>query len=849
MERLPTHPGERPHESDASPGPARTATATATATATVDARGIVTGWSEGARQLLGYLPSEILGQPAARLLAAGAGVGTGAAALRDAAGQERWSGTVALRHRDGRRLRQELLAHRRTKDGPGTEWLVVSAVSAAPQGQAPAPAPGGKTPEGTAPGAPAAGGGPSGGEAYGGGQLGEWVFRQAPCVLAVFDADLRLVRANAGMEQALSLTEDQMRGLRLPEIAPHPVSDEAEAKMRRVLEGAGPQHLRPGAGPAGTGAEHGWSTSLVPLKDPAGRVRAVCLAAHPRRQEHLARQRMLLLSEASARIGTTADSGRTAQELAGIAVPRLADFAAVDLLDAPRHGGEPSPAAPAGPLSMTRAAVRSVLEDRPAPAAGGKTLYPALSPVARCLAQGHGALYDATDPGLVRWARQDPGAARLLGSGTHSVMVVPMRAHGATLGVALFGRSRRPEPFEADDLWLAEELTAKAAVSIHTARRDSREHTSTMTLQRSLLPQTLPDQGALDIATRYLPAGTRAGVGGDWFDVIPLSGARVALVVGDVVGHGIRASATMGRLRTAVRTLADVDLPPDELLTHLDDLVLHLSADEAGTDGAAESAGGIGTTCLYAVYDPVSRRCAFARAGHPPPAAVTPDGAVRFLDVPAGPPLGLGGLPFETFETDLPEGSLLALYTDGLLAARDHDIDEALDKMFAALARPARTLDTVCDRVLTAMLTHRPDDDIALLVARTRALHADRVAAWDLAFDPAIVARARRHATDQLTAWGLDDAAFITELTVSELVTNAIRYGRPPIQLRLIHEESTLTCEVFDSSSTAPHMRRARTFDEGGRGLLLVGQLARRWGTRHALTGKTVWAEQSLSPG
>ncbi|WP_323187145.1 PAS domain-containing protein [Streptomyces sp. NBC_00365] len=377
MERLPTHPGERPHESDASPGPARTATATATATATVDARGIVTGWSEGARQLLGYLPSEILGQPAARLLAAGAGTGTGAAALRDAAGQERWSGTVALRHRDGRRLRQELLAHRRTKDGPGTEWLVVSAVSAAPEGQAPAPTPGGKTPEGTTPGAPAAGGGTSGRETYGGGppgsgQLGEWVFRQAPCVLAVFDADLRLVRANAGMEQALSLTEDQMRGLRLPEIAPHPVSDEAEAKMRRVLEGAGPQHLRSGAGPAGTGAEHGWSTSLVPLKDPAGRVRAVCLAAHPRRQEHLARQRMLLLSEASARIGTTADSGRTAQELADIAVPRLADFAAVDLLDAPRHGGEPSPAAPARPLSMTRAAVRSVLEDRPAPAAGGK---------------------------------------------------------------------------------------------------------------------------------------------------------------------------------------------------------------------------------------------------------------------------------------------------------------------------------------------------------------------------------------------------------------------------------------------------------------------------------------------
>ncbi|QDO03758.1 SpoIIE family protein phosphatase [Streptomyces sp. RLB3-17] len=863
MERLPTHPGERPHESDTSPGPARPAPPTPPppATAAVDARGIVTEWSEGARQLLGYPPSEVVGQPAARLLADDADdAGTvGAAALRDAAGRERWSGTVALRHRDGRRLRRELLAHRRTADGPVTEWLVVSAVTGTPEGQTPA-----GTPEGEAPEGEAAGGGTSGSEAagsgtYGSGRLGEWAFRQAPCVMAVFDADLRLVRANAGMEQVLSLTEDQMRGMRLPEIVPHPVSDETEAKMRRVLEGGGPQQLRAGAGPAGTGANDGWSTSLVPLEDPAGRVRAVCLAAHQRLQEHLARQRMLLLSEASARIGTTADSGRTAQELADIAVPRLADFAAVDLLDAPRHGGEPSPAAPAGPLAMTRTAVRSVLDDGPtasaasaagtAGTAGTAALYPALSPVARCLAQGHGALYDAADPDLLQWARQDPGAARLPGSGTHSVMVVPMRAHGATLGVALFGRHRHAEPFEADDLWLAEELTAKAAVSIHTTRRDSREHTSTMTLQRSLLPQTLPDQGALDIATRYLPAGTRAGVGGDWFDVIPLSGARVALVVGDVVGHGIRASATMGRLRTAVRTLADVDLPPDELLTHLDDLVLHLSADEGGTGGADESAGGIGTTCLYAVYDPVSRRCALARAGHPPPAAVTPDGAVRFLDVPAGPPLGLGGLPFETFETELPEGSLLALYTDGLLAARDHDIDEALDKMFAALARPAKTLDTVCDRVLTAMLTHRPDDDIALLVARTRALHADRVAAWDLASDPAVVARARKHATEQLTAWGLDDAAFITELTVSELVTNAIRYGRPPIQLRLIHEDSTLTCEVFDSSSTAPHMRRARTFDEGGRGLLLVGQLARRWGTRHAVTGKTVWAEQSLSPG
>ncbi|MFF3689690.1 SpoIIE family protein phosphatase [Streptomyces sp. NPDC002187] len=808
MERLPTPSGERPNESDASPASAYTATAT------INEQGIVTEWSEGARRLLGYVHSEVVGQAAARLLAED----VGESARPDAAGRERWSGTVALRHRDGHRLQRGLLAHRRTSTGSVTEWLVVSAVA----GEARIP----------------------GGEA-----LSEWVFRQFPGILAVFDADLRLVRANAGMERALSFTEGEMRGLRLPEIAPHPVSEEAETRMGLALESGEQQHVEAYIGPTGVSAERGWSTSVAPLKDSGGRVLAVCLTAHSRSGENLARQRMLLLNDADARIGTTSDIRHTAQELADVAVPELADFAAVDLLDASQHGDRPPPVPSAGPITMIRTAVRSVLEDSPASwlAAGGKTLYPALSPVAQCVAQGHGALYEGSDPAIARWAAQDPQAAWIRDVGPHSVMVVPMRARGITLGVAFFSRHQRQEPFGSDDLWLAEELTAKAAVSIHNASRSARGRTTTMTLQRSLLPHALPDQAALEIASRYLPSTTQAGVGGDWFDVIGLSGARVALVVGDVVGHGMRASATMGRLRTAVRTLADVDLPPDELLTHLDDLVIHLSADEGGTEGAAETAGGIGTTCLYAVYDPVSRRCTFARAGHPPPAVVTPDGAVRFLDVPAGPPLGLGGLPFEAFETELPEGSLLALYTDGLLEARDHDIDEALDKMFQALAHPAQTLDTVCDRVLAAMLTHRPDDDIALLIARTRALHADRVAAWDLASDPAIVAQARKNVTDQLTTWGLDDAAFITELTVSELVTNAIRYGQPPIQLRLIHADSTLICEVYDSSNTSPHMRRARTFDEGGRGLLLVAQLAQRWGIRHAEIGKTVWSEQSLS--
>lgn len=812
MERR-THPGERLDEAQAAGEPAYTATAI------IDEQGLVTGWSEEARRLLGYASAQVVGSPAAGLLADD----VGERVRRAAAGQERLNGTVALRHHDGHRLRLGLLAHHRRGSDGKAEWLVLCAVAD--------PA---HTLRGEA--------------------LAEWTFVQAPCPMGVFDTDLRLVRANAGMEGALSMEARQMLGLRLPEIAPCPENDEVEKRMRLVVKTGQSQRVEPCLHPVGVNAWQNCSATLAPLRDPDGRVRAVCLTAH-HEQEYLTQARTLLpndtVPDTDTLIGTSSDVTRTARELADTAVPRLADLTVVDLLQGAPYRVDELPFSPSEPVTVRRVAVRSVREDSHEALGlrAGTTAYPVLSPPARCLAQDSGALYDTAEAGIAQWVQQDPAAAWIRRSGTHSMIVVPMRAHGTVIGVAFFGRNRRPEPFEPEDLLLAEELTAQAAVSIHEAGLHPRVRTTTMTLQSSLLPRTLPDQAALEVASRYLPAATRAGVGGDWFDVIPLSGARVALAVGDVVGHGIRASATMGRLRTAVRTLADVDLPPDELLTHLDDLVLHLSAEEGDREGTPETAGGIGTTCLYAVYDPVSRRCTLARAGHPPPAVVTPDGTVYFLDVPAGPPLGLGGLPFETMETELPEGSLLALFTDGLLQPRDHDIDEALDRMFTALSRPATRVETVCDRVLAAVLTDRLDDDIALLIARTRALHADQVAVWDLASDPAIVAQARRHATEQLAAWRLDGAAVIAELIVSELVTNAIRYGRPPIQLRLIHDNDILISEVFDASSTAPHLRRARLFDEGGRGLLLVAQLAHRWGTRHDPVGKTIWAEQFLAAG
>ncbi|RPE46484.1 serine phosphatase RsbU (regulator of sigma subunit) [Streptomyces sp. Ag109_O5-1] len=586
------------------------------------------------------------------------------------------------------------------------------------------------------------------------------------------------------------------------------------------------------------------------------------------------RWRTAIVNEAGMRIGTTLDIVRTTQELADLATERFADCVTVDLLDPLLHGRD---AMGEGPFVLRRVALAAV--DGTGPGAVGQAHTGSGPGAAQKLrtGSGPGAVEEppaGTGPGAVgephTWsgsgaAQQDlhtcpdgsfPAFALATGrparhhsdgpldaGEVHSTLTVPLRARGTTLGVAEFVRYRNPLRFDDEDLLLAQEIAARAAVAVDNARRYTHARATALALQRSLLPRHAPRQSAVEVAYRYLPAGPEAGVGGDWYDVIPLSGARVALVVGDVVGHGIHAAATMGRLRTAVRTLADIDLPPDELLTHLDDVVLRLSAEAAADpDAEADEADYIGATCLYAVYDPVSRCCTLARAGHVPPAVVIRDGEADLLELPPGPPLGLGGLPFETVEVGLPEGSLVALYTDGLLEARDHDVDVGLTTLRELLAQPAPSLDAVCDTVLDALLTGHPDDDIALLLARTHGLGADRVATWELEADPAVVARARSDVSRQLSDWGLADLDFTAELVVSELVTNAIRYGTAPITLCLIHDR-TLLCEVSDASSTTPHMRRARGFDEGGRGLLLVAQLADRWGTRHARHGKTVWAE------
>ncbi|MET9680595.1 SpoIIE family protein phosphatase [Streptomyces coeruleorubidus] len=803
-----------------------------TATVVVDPDGVVSGWSEGGRLLLGWTAEDTVGRPVADLLVdpPPAGFPEGYGAGPDP------TGFIPLRHRNGSTVDAVVAAQ--PLFGPDGRALG-HAVTIQRWGRRPV--------------------------------IADRAFEQSPFALGVYDPELRFLWINASSGRVIAHSEEQVLGKKYRELFPEfdrelfPERDDKPYtdQLAEVARTGKPARLITVFRPRGSNYANAWATSIWPVLDAEGRVHAVANWGFDMSAEYWARQRLLILNEASGGIGRTLDVIGTAQELAMAPVSGFADLVSVDLLDEVLRGEEPPSASafvPGETIALGRAARHSAKEDPDrAPGPPKPVSHPPGSVAARCMATGRSTVELAAEPGEGgEWAfgpglaadpaHWPPGNPLIDGSiaadGLTGRITVPLRARGALLGVVAFSRTDRPEAFTADDLILAEELTAKAAVAIDNARRYSRERATALTLQRSLLPQGLPIQEAVEVASRYLPGGTGVEVGGDWFDVIPLSGARVALVVGDVVGHGLHASASMGRLRTAVRTLADVDLPPDELLTHLDDLVLHLASDLQPA-GHFQQTGESGATCLYTVYDPVSRRFTLASAGHPLPLIISADGTRTPVPAQPGPPLGIGGLPFEATELELPEGSLLALYTDGLVQSRKRDVDERITELQRVLNHSATSLEALCDTVMDAMLPERRTDDAALLLARTHALDPHHIADWDVEPDPAQVPSARKFAVEQVDAWGLEEAAFVTELVVSELVTNAIRYGEPPIRLRLIRDTS-LICEVSDASNTAPHLRRARVFDEGGRGLLLVAQLTQGWGTRHTTSGKTIWCTQAL---
>ncbi|WP_055490629.1 SpoIIE family protein phosphatase [Streptomyces sp. TP-A0356] len=816
--------GRNGSEVPPSAGPGGLLDASDDAAAVISADGIVTGWTRAAEALLGYSAPEVVGHSAARLLATpGDPVRVAGVAERCREGMG-WSGLIPVQHRDGSRIDVDLRVSASFRIGTD-ECFLISARELKQQWTV-------------------------------GQSILDGFLTRSPVGMAVMDAQLRYVWLNDTLERFGGVPREQRLGRRLSDVLPGLHAETIEGLMRKVLATGIPvtDYEYVGWSWSDPRRQHAYSTSFFPLVNADDTVTGICYMVLDVTERWNARQLLSLVNEAGTCVGRTLDVTRTAQELADFAVPRFADFVYVDLLEpvlsTEGHGTWLSDAGPpAAKPVMRRVGMSSVRKGCPeAVVRVGEKLDFIPPPYnVNLLIDGEPIFIPVLDPANLQWVAEQPArSARIREFGLHSLISVPMRARNTVLGLTTFVRSLNPVSFQPDDVLLARELVARAALCVDNARRFSREHAAAVTLQRNLLPHALTGGSALDVASSYLPADPTGGVGGDWFDVIPLSGARVGLVVGDVVGHGITAAATMGRLRTAVQTLADMDLPPDELLAHLDDLVLRLSEEEDDTETARETSTTVlGATCLYAVYDPVTRRCTMARAGHPPPIVLSPDGHVYYPELPAGPPLGLGGMAFEAAVIELAENSLLGLYTNGLIEGADHDMGLGLDRLALALSQPEPDLDALCATAVQRLVPVPQPDDIALLLTRMHALNTDDVASWEVPFDPAAVSDVRLRVTRQVQAWGLEELAMTTELIASELVTNAIRHAAGPVRLRLLRN-SRLTCEVSDGSNTAPRLKHARSTDEGGRGLFLVAQFAHRWGTRYTPEGKIIWTEQEI---
>ncbi|MEU6320749.1 SpoIIE family protein phosphatase [Streptomyces sp. NPDC047009] len=665
-------------------------------------------------------------------------------------------------------------------------------------------------------------------------------------MLTVQDVELRLVRQNVTPE-TWGMPVMQV-GQRLRDVLVAADADEAERQLRRVM-GSGvslmgwEQQVRWRGAPT---AARVLSVTALRLQGDDSRLLGVAMGFTDVTERVRARRRLDLLRDAATGIGGSLDVHATAEAVAKVFTRGFCDVAAVDVATEVLSGEEPRRRVPGAQVGLHRVAVAQAGRDEavatretrvagaPAPAAG----------LTREFVAGQSIRIDDILQVYEAFAADRYLLGAVPDDDNPSCLAVPVQLQGMLLGRLLLWRADDREPFDDIEVATVEEIASRAALTLDNARRFTGEHRTVVVLQRSLLPPSVRETPAAETAGIYLPATAEAGVGGDWFDVIPLSSLRVAFLVGDVVGHGLQAAAAMGRFRMVVRTLADLDLAPDELLTQVDDLVFRLSAEREDDGGE----GALGATMVYAVYDPVARRCVLASAGHPPPCLVRPDGAAEYMDVEPGPPLGVGGMPFEVSDIEMEPGSLLAFYTDGLVKAHG-DIASGMERLRRRLADasgrdPRPELSDLAHEACSGDMTSSRDD-AALLVARTRAIPADRTAYWEFAAKPEIASRARELTVRQLSEWHLEDAAFITELVVSELVTNAIRYGGAPVGLRLVRDR-VLVCEVSDPSNTQPRLRRARTTDEGGRGLFMVAQLTQRWGSRYGRTGKTIWTEQAL---
>ncbi len=549
--------------------------------------------------------------------------------------------------------------------------------------------------------------------------------------------------------------------------------------------------------------------------------------------------RHTMVDGAVRKIGGALDIDQMAPELINIIVPHFCNAAGLVVLESLVGEDEFPSEALDGTELIRRLAVAHDDGDAAWDAAfptGEILKYPPGTPYTRCMETGKPVFevvgQASAESMAAAWIRR-PVAELLSGV---SMLLLPLIARDVMLGFFVCVRRVGYRRFDAYDVEIGMEFAARAAIFMDNAQRYSRERATALTLQRSMLPTGLSAPSSVEVKHRYLPGSKLIEVGGDWYESIALPGGRVALVVGDVAGHGVRAAVTMGRLRTAIHTLAMLELPPSETLQQLNELMQELGVREPHF-----------ATCVYAIYDAVAGSCEVASAGHLPPLLVRPDGSNELLDVLPAPPLGVGTGLIQSRVLQIEDGSLLVLYTDGLVEKRGRDIDEGLGRLREIFGpgSPERPLEDLCRAALAGVYGDQRRDDIALLVARLRRIPAENVVTWTLPSELTSASRARSLIRRPLRRWGLADLIPTAELLVSELVTNAVRYAQGKIGLRLVLEGG-LVCEVLDDSAALPRLRHPDDEDERGRGLQVVSQLSQRWGTRRTVAGKVVWCELPL---
>ncbi|MET7383699.1 SpoIIE family protein phosphatase [Streptomyces sp. NPDC005529] len=658
----------------------------------------------------------------------------------------------------------------------------------------------------------------------------------------VLDADLRVLNLNNPAVVLCGITADEARGRPVGEVCRPSRPQEFDSILREVVTSDTPVtnyvvRLDP---TDGTGPERFVRVSAYPLKHGRGAVVSLTEVTEHMRTE----RRIETLASVRERVGRSLDVVATCEELVDALVPGFADIAVVEVVDAVVRGEDP-PLSPLGrEVPLRRAAFRNGGPDRAAQAhpLGDVRALPSPTPYSQVLSdlKPRAVTLDEDTP----WLVADPERARAIrASGARTLLTAPLAVRGSVLGLLSLYRVRPSDAFDANDVALTHELATHTALSLDNARRYTHEHTIAAALQRHLLPPDPPSQTAMEFAQLHLPADAGAGT---WFDAFSLPGARTALAVGEVAGSGIDAATTMGQLRTVVRSLAALDLGPDELLARLNDTVVRLAYErQALPSGDPLHQEPLRASCVYVVHDPLRGVCAMASAGHPAPVVAHPNGVIHVPELPTGPLLGSrDGPPFATASVPMRDGSVLALWTPSFPASNAGGRPSNL--LREALTRLDRPLPELRDDILYRLRGTPGTHDVLLLLARTRAFPPDQVATWPLDPVPAAAATARHHTQHRLRLWRVsEETAFATELIVSELVTNAVRYGAPPIQLRLI-KDSTLTCEVSDAGGAAPRIRHARTVDEGGRGLFICQEMSHNWGIRYSGNGKTIWTEQTL---